>query len=64
MPPPGVASAPPGVLTGNFRYGRADAQTEFNLTGAALPLESVARIQTARRCKAPSVWSICGWVPT
>ena len=49
MPPPGAASgAPPGVLTGNFRYGRTDALTEFNLTGAALPLESVTRIQTAR----------------
>ena len=36
------------MLTGNFSYNRTDRQTEFNLTGAALPLESIKRIQTAR----------------
>jgi translocation and assembly module TamB len=47
--PSGAQTAEPaGVVTGNFRYGRIDQQTEFNLTGALLPLEGISRIQTAR----------------
>ncbi len=36
----------PGLLTGNFNYSTADGQAVFDLTGAALPLESVSPIQT------------------
>ena len=50
LPPPLVngapAPAPPGVLTGNFLYRTTDANIGFDLTGAALPLEGIARIQT------------------
>ncbi len=38
----------PGLLTGNFTYRTTDGQAIFDLTGAGLPLESVARIQTPR----------------
>ncbi len=51
LPPPrqnGVQIAPAGVLTGNFRYGIRNRQTAFRLTGAVLPLEGIARIQTSR----------------
>jgi len=40
------ASATAGVLTGNFLYRRPDQQIAFDLTGAAIPLEGVQRIQT------------------
>jgi translocation and assembly module TamB len=50
LPPPspgGNATAlPPGLLTGNFSYRFDDSVVAFDLTGAALPLEGVARIQT------------------
>ncbi len=53
-PPPGkqsaaaTAAAVPGLLTGNLVYSTGDRQVVFDLTGAALPLESVERIQTPK----------------
>lgn len=47
--PPAVSTAnppAPGLLTGNFSYHTSDGQAVFDLTGAGLPLEGVARIQT------------------
>jgi translocation and assembly module TamB len=41
-----IASAAPGVLTGNFTYHTTDGQAVFDLTGAGLPLEGVTHIQT------------------
>jgi len=48
LPPAGGTATPqaPGLLTGNFNYSTADGQAVFDLTGAALPLESVSQIQT------------------
>ena len=48
LPPAGGTATPqaPGLLTGNFNYTTADGQAVFDLTGAALPLESVSVIQT------------------
>lgn len=51
LPPPSIGTAaiaapPPGVLTGNFSYETSDANVTFDLTGAALPLEGISRIQT------------------
>ena len=51
LPPPTVggnaaAASPPGLLTGNLSYRLADANVTLDLTGAALPLEGIARIQT------------------
>lgn len=51
LPPPASGTptpAAPGVLTGNFDYRTTDGQAVFDLTGAALPLEGIARIQTPR----------------
>jgi translocation and assembly module TamB len=41
-------SAAPGLLTGNFLYGTLDHQVIFDLTGAAVPLDGIAQIQTPR----------------
>jgi translocation and assembly module TamB len=50
LPPPIVGgnatAAPPGLLTGNFSYNFADSNITLDLTGAALPLEGISRIQT------------------
>jgi len=49
LPPPSVASeapVPPGLLTGNFSYRLGDGNVGFDLTGAALPLEGISRLQT------------------
>ena len=52
LPPPApngaLTSAPAGVLTGNFLYHTSDGQISFDLTGAVVPLEGIARIQTPR----------------
>ena len=50
LPPVANAATPPapGLLTGNFSYHTDDGQAVFDLTGAGLPLEGVARIQTPR----------------
>jgi translocation and assembly module TamB len=48
LTPSSASAAAPGLLTGNFLYGTVDHQVIFDLTGAALPLESVAKIQTQR----------------
>jgi translocation and assembly module TamB len=47
MTPPGKASAP-SLLTGNFSYRFADANVNFDLTGAVIPIEGIRRIQTPR----------------
>ena len=42
-----AAAAPPvGVITGNFAYRLADGQVAFELTGAAIRLDAIERIQT------------------
>lgn len=50
LPPPTVggstAASPPGLLTGNFSYRFEDSNVVLDLTGAAVPLEGIARIQT------------------
>ena len=50
LPPPqsggGTAAAPPGLITGNLDYRLGDGNVTFDLTGAVLPLEGIARIQT------------------
>lgn len=50
LPPPqaggNAAPAPPGLITGNFDYQLGDGSVAFDLTGAVLPLEGIARIQT------------------
>ncbi len=38
----------PSLLTGNFAFRFADANVDFDLTGAVIPLEEIHRIQTAR----------------
>jgi translocation and assembly module TamB len=38
----------PGIITGNLRYGLDRQEIAFDLTGAAIPLEGVQNIQTAR----------------
>ena len=52
LPPPSRGgaqpAAAPGLLTGNFLFRTTDRQTEFDLTGAGLPLEGVSQIQTPR----------------
>lgn len=40
--------APAGLLTGNLDYHTATDEVTFDLTGAALPLEAIDKIQTAR----------------
>jgi translocation and assembly module TamB len=45
--PASAAGAPAGLLTGNFLYRLNTHDITFDLTGAAIPLESIARIQTA-----------------
>jgi len=42
---PGAAS---GLATGNFVYHTDTSEVSFDLTGAAIPLEAIGRIQTAR----------------
>ena len=46
-PPPGNAQAAvsAGLLTGNFLYRTGDAQIMFDVTGAAVPLSGIERIQ-------------------
>ena len=49
--PRGIGSRPAGpggVLTGNFLYRMSDREIAFDLTGAVIPLESIAAIQTPR----------------
>ncbi len=41
-----AANAAGGIITGNFLYRRVDQQVVFDLTGAAVPLETIRRIQT------------------
>jgi translocation and assembly module TamB len=45
--PLGKAQAP-SLLTGNFAFRFADANVDFNLTGAVIPIEGIRRIQTPR----------------
>lgn len=42
------ASVPAGVITGNFSYRTADQEIAFDLTGAAILLDGIERIQTTR----------------
>lgn len=46
--PDEAESAGPSLLTGNFAYRFADANVNFDLTGAVIPLEKIKRIQTPR----------------
>jgi translocation and assembly module TamB len=46
--PAHAPGAAPGLLTGNFLYHTDTKQVAFDLTGAAIPLEAIERIQTAR----------------
>lgn len=46
--PAHAAGAPAGLLTGNFLYRLNTRDISFDLTGAAIPLESIERIQTER----------------
>lgn len=40
--------APPGIMTGNLDYQTATGTVAFDLTGAAIPLEDIGQIQSAR----------------
>ncbi len=40
--------APAGIVTGNLDYHTDTGQVAFDFTGAAIPLESIGKIQTAR----------------
>ena len=42
------ASLPSGVITGSFSYRTASREIVFDLTGAAIQLEGIERIQTTR----------------
>lgn len=44
----GAATSGPSLLTGNFAYRFADANVNFDLTGAVIPIEQIKRIQTPR----------------
>jgi len=44
----GNGGRPAGVITGNFAYYATDHTVAFELTGAVIPLEDIARIQTER----------------
>src|SRR5712664_2084267 len=46
--PAHAPGAPAGLVTGNFLYHLDTRQTSFELTGAAIPLEAIERIQTER----------------
>jgi translocation and assembly module TamB len=46
--PAHAPGAPAGLVTGNFLYHLDTKQTSFDLTGAAIPLEAIGRIQTER----------------
>src|SRR5260370_7195199 len=46
--PAHAAGAPAGLVTGNFLYHLDTRHTSFELTGAAIPLEAIERIQTER----------------
>lgn len=52
LPPAAPASGQPaavaGLLTGNFLYQATDDHVSFDLTGAVLPLEGIAFLQTPR----------------
>jgi translocation and assembly module TamB len=39
------ASAPPGLLTGSFSYDTANRTVAFDVTGAAIALETIPRVQ-------------------
>lgn len=47
-PPGGAGSRAPSLLTGNFAFRFADANVNFDLTGAVIPIEGIHRIQTPR----------------
>ena len=46
--PAHAPGAPAGLVTGNFLYDLDTKRTSFDLTGAAIPLEAIGRIQTDR----------------
>ena len=46
--PARAAGAPAGLLTGNLDYHSNTGEVSFDFTGAAIPLESIERIQTGR----------------
>jgi len=46
--PAHAPGAPAGLVTGNFLYHLDSGQISFDLTGAAIPLEAIERIQTER----------------
>src|ERR1035437_6240397 len=46
--PPHAPGAPAGLLTGNFDYHTDTQEVAFDVTGAAIPLEAIGRIQSAR----------------
>jgi translocation and assembly module TamB len=48
MAPGNATAAGPSLLTGNFAYRFADANVNFDLTGAVIPIEEIKRIQTPR----------------
>jgi translocation and assembly module TamB len=43
-----TAGAPAGLVTGNLDYHTASGEVTFDFTGAAIPLESIEKIQMAR----------------
>jgi translocation and assembly module TamB len=46
--PPHAPGAPSGLLTGNLGYRTDTHDVTFDFTGAAIPLEAIGRIQSAR----------------
>ncbi len=49
LPPPargGAQTPPAGLLTGNFLLRTGEREASFDLTGAALPMEGIQRIQS------------------
>jgi translocation and assembly module TamB len=45
---PAPSGASPGLLTGNLEFDTRTNQVALDVTGAAIPLESIARAQTSR----------------
>jgi len=46
--PAHAPGATPGLVTGNFTYRTDTSEISFDLAGAAIPLEAIDKIQTAR----------------
>ncbi|MGB6429920.1 MAG: translocation/assembly module TamB domain-containing protein [Candidatus Acidiferrales bacterium] len=42
------AAAPPGLVTGGFSYNTNNRTVSFDVTGAAIPLETISRVQLSK----------------